>query len=1069
MRCSAQMAAADINPDAHRVLLVGPRIVHLRAAFEKRGYPVVAAPKGVEGMAHLDTDPCDLVVLELNLGDLTATEFLMAARQGHPRSVFILVDEAARAGQIVKALQAGLDGYLATPPDEDRLFYEVDRHLFRLGSSDVSGFEENSTQTTMTTMAEVDVSRGIEARDLAEQLERARETIETLQRDAMRFEADALTLGAVQEALGGHLETKLDATEAMRLRERLGLAQVAEIELVTLRGDVQTLKAQKREGDAHVEELLRELRQAKAALLDVEEAKVTAEHLPSHHAADPEKLKELEDERARWERRAHELETTLSAAKKALAVAEEEIETAAFEAKAAAKDDIDAARAERNELQEQLSLLSAEIERLGKVAAAADAARAEKDVEIERLRADLAKAEAMAQGLSVKSAEDEIRGAAEVEGRIDEALSALRVELEATHEAAIAAAVAAERARLEREQTSALEVAMSAASADADERHRKALAAAVAAERDAGAAAKAAAEDAARAAAAEDAARLRDEAVAAASAAIRAELEATIEALRQEAQVARERADDVELQLEEARTKTEFLELDAARVNSDAEARVAAAEAEFKREKLRLVEEKQAAASGSQEAVLKLDGYRKEAAAAKRELDEAKAQTEQLQKRIDHLAEAHATLERECRSARDDRDREAERAKAALDGLERLEASLSLQQGHASRLETELKAAEVAVDAERARADAAEEAVRQLQRAADDAAEQAAKAIDDADQQRRDLAAAKDAELRAAQETLARLQAQLTATEEKLQQADDERLEVKARAAVDAEDRQREAASFEERLAAARGESADTIEGLKSELRQLEERAAAAEASVAALGAERVSATAERDAAAAAAAAAAAELEALRAGSASGDTTADGDERIALKAALSVMETELAAVKASVDEARIAHEAELAAHKEHSAAHLAATVDAANVEISRMRTEAQAVHAAASQAVADLQQRLADAEAALAARGQNGVEGPHANHSDNGHDGAAKQLATRIAELEAQLAQVDPAVMSTVRSLVEAVDPLRWGLGAAIDYLDPFEGNDANLATHVRNLRLLQATLARLVAESGKA
>jgi hypothetical protein len=45
---------------------------------------------------------------------------------------------------------------------------------------------------------------------------------------------------------------------------------------------------------------------------------------------------------------------------------------------------------------------------------------------------------------------------------------------------------------------------------------------------------------------------------------------------------------------------------------------------------------------------------------------------------------------------------------------------------------------------------------------------------------------------------------------------------------------------------------------------------------------------------------------------------------------------------------------------------------------------------------------------------------------------------------------------------------LRWGLGAAIDYMHPFEGNDAALASHVRNLRLLQATLARLVSESGK-
>jgi hypothetical protein len=73
-------------------------------------------------------------------------------------------------------------------------------------------------------------------------------------------------------------------------------------------------------------------------------------------------------------------------------------------------------------------------------------------------------------------------------------------------------------------------------------------------------------------------------------------------------------------------------------------------------------------------------------------------------------------------------------------------------------------------------------------------------------------------------------------------------------------------------------------------------------------------------------------------------------------------------------------------------------------------------------------------------------------------------LRQRIVQLEEQL--VDPAMLATVRSLVDAVTPLRWGLGSAIDYLSPFEGNDVALAGHVRNMRLLSATLARLVGEA---
>src|SRR5207244_353466 len=108
-------------------LLVGPRVIHLKPFFERRGYPVVAVANGVDGMSALDAGRRDVVIMELNLGDLTATEYLMAARQGHLGSRFLLLDDPSKANQIVKALQAGLDGYLPTPPDEDRLFFEVER------------------------------------------------------------------------------------------------------------------------------------------------------------------------------------------------------------------------------------------------------------------------------------------------------------------------------------------------------------------------------------------------------------------------------------------------------------------------------------------------------------------------------------------------------------------------------------------------------------------------------------------------------------------------------------------------------------------------------------------------------------------------------------------------------------------------------------------------------------------------------------------------------------------------------------------------------------------------------
>jgi len=1049
----------DLDPSNHRVLLVGPRVVHLKPLFDKHGYPVVVAPKGVEGMAHLDTDPCDLVLLELNLGDLTATEFLMAARQGHPRATFLLIDEATRAGQIVKALQAGLDGYLATPPDEDRLFYEVERHLRRVtaDADDPSGFEEHSTQTTMTTMADVDAMQG--AAGDGKELERARQAMATLQQDVLRFEEDARRYAEVQQVLGGHLEARLDGDEAMRLRERLSLAQVGEIELMTLRGDVQNLRQTKRDQEARIDEILRDLKMARAAASAAEELRATAETAmpvqPVVMAVDDPRIAELEAEVANWSLRARELEKTLSAAKKALSLAEEEVETAVLEARATARIELDAITAERDaaataraEFEERTALLDAEIARLGGILQRAEGASAAREAqvtagqaEVERLRLALKNAEEALEGESARSAQDDIKRSAETEDAIavavDDAVARERERLQAVQQAAVAAAVAAERARLEREQTSALEMAMSAATAAAGDKASASLQKALAAERERAEHDKRAA---VAAAVSEAIATSRSATEANAEERLTAErsaLEAQVAAAQEDARQARERADDIELQLEEARTRAEFLEGDATRVQQVADERVAAAEAAFKKEKLRLVEEKQAAASGSQEAVLKLERYREESTAARRLVDELQAQQAALQAAANDGVEARERADAELRTMREERERDRDRTQAALDAVARVEAAMGALQSHARNLETaeaEAREAEAAATAEAtaatARADAAEAAAV----AAGSAVAEAA-------------AAAVDARSR------------VTELDALVARLGDELLDVKARAAVDAEDARTMAAEWSRRVADVEAASAAAEASLRTEVAGLQSRLVDVEG------------------------AARAEMQ---------DMTAAAAARAAAEAAL---ESRVASLQAALDDAVSARGAERQGQESQAVAdanarvvaaeaRVAATVDAANAELTRVRTEAQAVHAQASQAVADVQgrlvateterqslelerQRLMDHVAQLEAN-LTASASAAAERMGNGHATEVAELTRRIGELQGQMAQADPAVMATVRSLVEAVDPLRWGLGSAIDYLHPFEGNDQSLASHVRNLRLLQATLARLVAESGR-
>ncbi|MDP2344667.1 MAG: hypothetical protein Q8O67_27205 [Deltaproteobacteria bacterium] len=979
-----------MDPTKHRVLLVGPRVVHLRSFFEKRRYPVVAAGKGVEGMAQLDTSPCDIVVLELNLGDLTATEFLMAARQGHPRSTFLLLDESTKAGQIVKALQAGLDGYLATPPDEERLFYEVERHLLR-GTNEQkkpaaptsSGFDDDaSTQTAMSSMAEAAAlalavaDRESQVIELQEQLGQAQLAMRNLREDARRLEE-------VQQALGGVVDGPLDATRAGRLREQVQLAQVGSIEIDSLRDEAKGLRDAKARVQGELDQALRDLRQARSDAAEPVEDKTA-------------RVDELEAEVMVLEGRVSEAEDAAAAAKEALSVSEDESEEALADV-ALLRQVIAERDARIAELDEQAAAIAS-----SSSSRAADQLEHERALAAQRTAHEQALAtektnhEKVLAALTAHQAGHEKALVAE-QAKHAAAVAAFQETLEserAAHEQALSTskyAVDGELAGAQQESNElkaavarALKEAEEARAALEQEKKRaadddvKRAATEKEAEQRRAALEKQVLEESVQRAVTAEAIRLEKAhatAMTQAKAAVAGDVDKKLEVertrLARETRDAVDKATDSELQLEEARMRIDFLEEEAKRVASgsnddvmriqrEADERIKEIEAGFKKEKLRLVDEKQSAASGSQEAAVRIEKFSAENALLKRQNAELIGNKSSLEIASTAAVERARVAAEDAARAREEAVQALARANDVADAQQRVEAAMGAVQAHARSLEEDLAF-------ERARAD--------------DAAQELAR--------------------------IPELQAE-----------------------------------HERALAAAE---------------------AAARAAVVDLEAAHAAALAAKDAA---------HAEALK------DTSSSSS--------------------ADVDAARSA----LLASQEKYEAQLAEQRVALEEELSRVRSEAQSVHAQASQFVADLQRRTADLEPITAERNDlrarlqnvqaeadqqraqllvqlNDRQATVDSLQDQlavvqsmtplepvGNGAESESLRVRIAELE-RMASSDPAVLATVRSLVEAIEPLRWGLGSAIDYMYPFEQNDQSLATHVRNLRLLQATLARLAVESG--
>ena len=103
----------------------------LSRRLERRGYEVIVAVDGEEGVARAKTDAPDLVLMDLSLPGIDgweATRQLKAA--GETRSIPVLALTAhAMAGDREKALAAGCDDFDTKPVDLPRLVDKIDALL----------------------------------------------------------------------------------------------------------------------------------------------------------------------------------------------------------------------------------------------------------------------------------------------------------------------------------------------------------------------------------------------------------------------------------------------------------------------------------------------------------------------------------------------------------------------------------------------------------------------------------------------------------------------------------------------------------------------------------------------------------------------------------------------------------------------------------------------------------------------------------------------------------------------------------------------------------------------------
>lgn len=102
----------------------------VQRALEARGYRLLKAMRGLDGIAIAETEQVDLILLDINLPDIDGHEVARRLRSSAKRELtripIIAVTANALKGDAQKALDAGCDVYMSKPINIRELWARVE-------------------------------------------------------------------------------------------------------------------------------------------------------------------------------------------------------------------------------------------------------------------------------------------------------------------------------------------------------------------------------------------------------------------------------------------------------------------------------------------------------------------------------------------------------------------------------------------------------------------------------------------------------------------------------------------------------------------------------------------------------------------------------------------------------------------------------------------------------------------------------------------------------------------------------------------------------------------------------
>jgi len=109
-------------------------VMGLEAALEFHGYTIVAAANGSEGLARLEQERPDLVILDLMLPDIDGYDVCRKIRDRHDQIPIIMLTAKSQESDKLLGFQLGADDYVTKPFSAMELLARIKAVLKRSGN-----------------------------------------------------------------------------------------------------------------------------------------------------------------------------------------------------------------------------------------------------------------------------------------------------------------------------------------------------------------------------------------------------------------------------------------------------------------------------------------------------------------------------------------------------------------------------------------------------------------------------------------------------------------------------------------------------------------------------------------------------------------------------------------------------------------------------------------------------------------------------------------------------------------------------------------------------------------------